>query len=101
MEALTNHAKYRCRRRGIGNARLAAILNNADIDLPAGRGCRLVRVSRSAAAPIKNGESLLAVGLIVSADGMIVTAKHCTKRRLSWRFCSGRGRYSSSRWTHR
>ena len=94
MELLTGHAKDRCQRRGIPTERLNALLSLADIDLPAGKGCRLVRVSRLATLSIKNGEGLKQIGLVIGVDGVIVTVKHCTKRRLSWRFSSGRGRYS-------
>lgn len=44
---LTAHAAHRSRQRGISNPAIEALLAEADIDVPAGRGCRLVRVSRA------------------------------------------------------
>jgi hypothetical protein len=95
MEGFTEHAMARCRQRGFNAERLMAFFDNADIDVPAGRSCRLIRISRVAARSIRGGETLSNVDVVVAPDGAIVTIKHRTARRPSYRWPSGRGRYRS------
>ena len=93
MERLTHHARIRCQQRGVNEARLLTFLKYADIDRPAGRGCRSLRLSRAVSLGAKNSEQLLGLELILSPEGKIITAKHQRRRRPSWRFPSGRARF--------
>src|SRR5437660_1406772 len=93
MDHVTKHAKIRCQQRGITKERLANFLAVADIEVPAARGCCTVRASRAVIRNLPGGEKLATVALIISADGAIVTAKHCYFRRRSWRYSSGYRRH--------
>lgn len=95
MQGLTMHASRRCQQRGITNRRLREFLANADVSAPAGHGCYAIRLSRSAAREIKNGDTLLTLEGIFSAEGPMKTIKHRYRRRTGWRFPSGCRRHRS------
>lgn len=86
MMDLTFHALRRQQQRGITSERLRALLANADIDRPAGRNCRLLRISRKNARTIRDGDKLSGLAAVVSDDtGVIVTVLHvCTGHRGRW-----------------
>ena len=44
--SLSRHAQTRIQQRGVPHALLYLLLETADIDAPAGGGCRILRVSR-------------------------------------------------------
>jgi hypothetical protein len=74
MVHLSRHAERRCQQRGIANERLAAFLENVDVDKPIGRNCRLLKVSREIARTIPGGEWLASMMVIESEDtGKVVT----------------------------
>ncbi|MCA0358322.1 MAG: hypothetical protein LCH78_15995 [Proteobacteria bacterium] len=46
MYALSRHAAIRANQRGITHQMIADFISNADVEVPAGGGCTLLRVSR-------------------------------------------------------
>src|SRR3954463_1198089 len=93
MTIFTAHARKRCQQRGITRSRLAQLLRLADIDKPAGNGCRQISLSRMAARTASES-SVLGIIAIEAADGALTTVKHQTGRRFGWRYPSGRGRHN-------
>ena len=91
MVHLSRHAERRCRQRGIANDRLAAFLENADIDQPIGSNCRLLKVSREIAKTIPGGEWLASMVMIEAGDtGKVVTVMHADRSRRGRRYRRGR-----------
>jgi hypothetical protein len=77
MINLSQHARKRCRQRGIPNRRLSAIIDLADIDVPIGSNCRMLRVSRQLARTIRDGGRLKDVTVIYSdSNAQVVTVLH-------------------------
>jgi len=52
------HCLRRCQDRGVRQAFLSAILDNADVDHAIGDNCRLLRVSGKAASTLNAGDKL-------------------------------------------
>ena len=87
MIRLSSHAEERCQQRGVTRSRLHAFLDATDADFPAGRNCRLIRVSRQTARSIPGGERLENLALIVSDyTGQIVTVLHASRTRRGRRY---------------
>lgn len=63
---LSRHALKRCAQRGIRPDFITAILEHADIQRPAGRNCRLERVSLAKAQALNLDDRLGRYALIVS-----------------------------------
>lgn len=63
---LSRHASIRCAQRGLRPDFVSAILEHADIQRPAGRNCRLERVSRTKAQSLNLDDRLGRYALIVS-----------------------------------
>lgn len=83
MISLSNHAKNRCRQRGVNIERIRKLLENADIDIPVGRNCRAFCISRKHARTLKAGDHLSRLIVIYSDDtGKVVTVFHAFHRRL-------------------
>jgi hypothetical protein len=77
MINLSQHARKRCRQRGIPHQRLATIIDLADIDVPIGSNCRMLRVSRHLARTIRGGDRLKDVAVIYSdTNAQVVTVLH-------------------------
>jgi hypothetical protein len=93
MNIFSAHARKRCQQRGIPPRRVAHLLQLADIDKPAGNGCRQIGLSRTVASTASE-RSVVGIIIIEAADGALVTVKHQTGRRLGWRYPSGHGRHS-------
>ena len=81
---LSEHAQQRAQRRAIRPECLAPILCNFDIDFDIGGGCRLLRLSRSAAREVANNlgmpsqaKRFSAIAIIENeVTGQIVTVMH-------------------------
>jgi hypothetical protein len=86
MDQLSLHAERRCRQRGIGTKRLSALLDNADIEIPIGGNCHLLRVSSEAANRLDACGRLSGLAAIVSDGGDIVTVLHCVGGRRGRRY---------------
>lgn len=75
--SMSKHADTRRRQRGITLDRFAGLLAEADIDRPIGSNCRLIGVSRRAAAAIRGGERFARLRAIVNdTTGEIITLLH-------------------------
>lgn len=82
MHHLTAHAKGRLRQRGIRREVLELLIAHADIETPAGDGCRFLRLSSRAARDLLEDENQQVqvvdqarrVLVLVSPSGTIVTA---------------------------
>ena len=91
MSIHTTHSRTRCQQRGFCDARLAAFFDNADMDFPAGKNCRLYRLSRRAATGLRGHDGLSSVFVIVSENtGAIVTAGHVGQSRRGRPYRCGR-----------
>jgi hypothetical protein len=80
---LSQHARIRCAQRGITPDFLAAILEHADIQRPAGSNCRLERVSRKRARALNLDDRLSRFAVILSdssAEIVTVMPLHCQGR---------------------
>lgn len=63
---LSNHAASRSQTRGCTSEFIETLVNNADIDMPVGDDCRLMRVSRRTAAMLAGNDRLGRYGVIWS-----------------------------------
>ena len=85
---LTGHADTRVQQRGVKKSVMEFILNEADIDLPAGRGCRSIFVSHRKLNRLIN-ENKLKPKFAARVDGVVliehgnelVTLFHKTQRK--------------------
>lgn len=84
---LTAHARQRCQQRGIRVALLSAVLENADVERPAGGDAVLLSVSRARAARLNLNDRLGRCGVILSQDGAVITVAHVhrSRRGKTWR----------------
>ncbi len=97
---LSGHATKRSQQRGIRKALMNALLERFDLDRPVGDGCQALSCSRAALARAREDgvptaiiERLGRVVLVISPDGVIVTAIN----RETWfaRFLRGHARLSA------
>jgi hypothetical protein len=90
MKELSVHARRRCQQRGIGNRRLSALLEYADVDRPIGSNCRLVRVSRGTAKLIRGFDGLAGLSAIIDdTTGRIRTVMQVMSGRRGRRYRRG------------
>ncbi|MDX6559736.1 MAG: hypothetical protein QOF72_2785 [Blastocatellia bacterium] len=90
MIELSAHAETRCRQRGITAQRLATLLENADVERPVGKNCRLVKVSRRAAKWIRGSDGLASLSVIISDHtGEVVTILRPASTRRGRRYRGG------------
>jgi hypothetical protein len=74
MIKISKHAAKRIRNRGISNEFLHALIDNADVDVPIGSNCRLMRVHRKTANKLNMNDRLSKYAVIWSDDhNQIVT----------------------------
>lgn len=86
MVRLSRHAERRCQQRGITNDRLLAFFDHADVDQPARRNCRLIRVSLRCAQALRDGERFASLAAIVDDSGRVVTMLHLARDRRGRRY---------------
>jgi len=74
MSTLSRHAALRCQATGGGSALVEEILAHADIDVPIGDNCRLLRIHRRSARRLGGDDRLGRYAVIVSdRTGLAVT----------------------------
>lgn len=81
----TAHAECRMRQRGIPQSLLQAVLDNADVELPVGRGCVSLAVSRRCTGSLHDLDRSLfdrlpKLCVVLGDDGCIVTVYRRTHR---------------------
>ena len=72
-QQLTTHATRRCSQRGLKQCEIEQIFENADVELPIGSNCSLLRVSWKTARSLNLGEKVGRFGLILNEEGVVVT----------------------------
>src|SRR5262249_7543104 len=96
---MTRHARQRLQQRGARTKELAIVMTHGDIEVPAGGGCRFVRLSHRAVASLLSGGGFTiqdidrARRLMVLANSadQVVTVLKCDPER---RFPGARGKRS-------
>jgi hypothetical protein len=74
MITMSKHADRRRKQGGVNMKLLSAIFENADVDVPIGSNCRLLRVHKQTAAGLRLGDRLKRHAIIWSDDAaQIVT----------------------------
>jgi hypothetical protein len=81
--SLSRHAGTRAQQRGVPHAALEALFAYADGETPAGGGCSVLRLSRTAlsspeirAALGRQADRLGSLAVVINGDGEIVTVLH-------------------------
>jgi hypothetical protein len=83
----SKHAQKRCQQRGIRPALIRTIIENADVDVPAGSCASILSVSRRKGKRLNLGDQVGRLGVVLSEDGTIITIAHIfdNRRGKSWR----------------
>lgn len=84
---MTKHAQIRCQQRGIKRGDVESILTHADVENPAGDGAVVISISRQRAKFISVNDVARRCAVILSEDGVIITACqiHNTRHGKAWR----------------
>jgi hypothetical protein len=96
--AMTRHARQRLQQRGAQAKEVEIVATYADIEVPAGDGCRFLRLSEREAAwllrdgslPTKDVDRARRIMVLVNPTGEVVTILKCEPTR---RFPGGRRGY--------
>lgn len=79
---ISTHAAKRMNQRGVRRELVEALIATADIEMPVGNNCRLLRVSQQAASAHSMRDKLKRFCVVVSDDSQaIVTVKAIYKRQ--------------------
>ncbi len=79
---LSKHAIERCQQRGITKFMLEALLDEVDIDMPAGNNCRLQMISRRKAKICKMDPRITGLRVVISDDSQKIVTVYRAKGRL-------------------
>ena len=80
--AISRHALKRCQSRGISLGMIESIVLGADLEIPIGRGCTALSLTKAAArAHGALAEKLSGIVAVMSDDGTLVTVLHAYGRR--------------------
>ncbi len=79
---LSKHAIERCQQRGITKGMLENVLDEADIDRPAGNNCRLQMISRRKAKVSKLDPRIVGLRVVISDDSQKVVTVYRAQGRL-------------------
>jgi hypothetical protein len=91
---LTRHARQRLQQRGVRQKEVVIVIAHGDIEVPAGNGCRFLRLSDAAAAsllqagtyPVQDVDrSRRLMVLLSSTDEVVTVLKHDPERRFPGR----------------
>ena len=87
MVRLSTHARTRCQQRAVKPEFLALVLDNADIEVPVGSNCTLLRVHRRTARRLNAGDRLHRYGVVVNGcTGEVVTVLPIERGRRGARY---------------
>jgi hypothetical protein len=86
---MSRHARQRLQQRGARPREVALVLHHGDIEIPANRGCRFVRLSHHAAALLQAQDSLTPqdvdrarrLMVLVDQSNAVVTVLKCDPQR--------------------
>lgn len=80
---LSRHAIERCQQRGITKGMLEALLDEADVDMPAGNNCRLQMISRRKARTVRLDPRIHDLRVVISDDSQKIVTVYRAKGPLN------------------
>lgn len=91
---ISKHAALRCGQRGVSAQCLAALVEHADIEMPAGNGAYVLSISRRQVSSLNLPSKLGRYAAIISDDATLTTVApvHEGRRGRRWRRGRGKGR---------
>lgn len=88
---MTRHALERSQQRGISEHLIAVVLDHHDIEIPAGSGAMLYRVSKALAQGINLDDRLGRCAVLIAGDGVVITVGHIFSNKRGKRWARRKG----------